>query len=108
MALSTQTPPRRVSASDALEVSKVAAPKPKTALMTVVGKNGPPSLAQAAAQLHVAEADLIADFGVVPIEAGRYTVEVLADKVPTKSNESTPYSGPYSNPRIEPFGPVKS
>jgi len=79
--------------------------EPKTALMTVTGTDGPPSLAEAAAQLGMAVGDLVAAFGVVPVDPDRslYAVEARADRVPPQATEA--YRGPYSNPPIAPFGP---
>ena len=79
-------------------------------LMTVQGKNGPPSLGEAAAQLGVAVEDIDAGFGVVPIDPGRglYSVQVPAERLPARSGADEPYRGPFSNPRIEPFGPVQT
>ena len=80
---------------------------PKMALMTIVAGRQPPSLDQAAASLGVSTADLNADFGVVPIDPqeGLYAVEVRADRLPQQQpDRTTPYRGPFSTPRIEPFG----
>ena len=79
--------------------------EPKTVLMTVTGNDGPPSLAEAAAQLGMAVGDLDPGFGVVPVDPDRklYTVEARADRVLAQGTEA--YRGPYSNPQIAPFGP---
>jgi hypothetical protein len=78
------------------------------ALMTVKGTTQPPSFQEAAKQLGVEEADLDSSFGVVPIdpEQGIYAVQVRPDKLAASTGHE-PYRGPWSNPRIEPFGPVK-
>jgi hypothetical protein len=76
------------------------------ALMTVRGTDRAPTLAEAAAQLGVTVDDMDASFGVIAIDPakGLYSVQVRADRLQTQ--ESTqPYRGPFSNPRIEPFGP---
>lgn len=75
--------------------------------MTVTGSNGPPSLAEAAAQLGIALSDLNADFGVVVVDPERrlYAVEVDSTRIPLKESEGQPFRGPFSNPRIEPMGP---
>ncbi len=82
---------------------------PKTALMTVTGKRGPPSLSEAARQLGLSVADLNAGFGVVPIDPTHelYAVEVEASRIPAPNDAQTPYRGPFANPRIEAVGPVK-
>jgi len=83
-------------------------PGSQTALMTITGGDTPPSLAEAASQLGVAVADLNGEFGVVAVDPDRklYTVEVRADRLPAQPEGQAPYPGPFSNPRIEPFGPV--
>lgn len=77
---------------------------PKKVLMTIVADK-PPSLAEAAALLGVAAADLDEAFGVVPVDPaqGFYAVEIDADKAPAQS-EGQPYRGPFSSPRIVPLG----
>src|SRR5215831_6330589 len=79
-------------------------------LMTVHGANGPPSIAEAAAQLGMKAEDIDAAYGVVPLDPkqGLYAVQVPAERVPAGAESATPYQGPFSNPRIEPFGPVQS
>ena len=77
---------------------------PKRVLMTIAAGK-PPGLAEAAALLGVAVADLNEAFGVVTVDAaqGLYAVEIDADKVPAHS-EGQPYRGPFSSPRIVPMG----
>jgi hypothetical protein len=79
-------------------------------LMTVHGTGKPPSLEDAARQLGVALEDVDASFGVVPVDPanGLYGVQVRADRLPPATEAAQPYRGPYSNPRIAPFGPVQS
>jgi hypothetical protein len=79
------------------------------ALMTVRGTDQAPSLADAAAQLGVAAEDLDGSFGVVPIDPanGLYSVQVRSDRLPAQTESSQPYRGPFSNPRIDTFGPPK-
>jgi hypothetical protein len=80
-------------------------------LMTITEQgSGAPTLAEAAKQLGVAESDLDATFGVVPIDPARgmYAVQVRTDKLPKRSGQGeSDYRGPWSNPKIEPFGPVQ-
>ena len=80
----------------------------KKVLMTIVADK-PPSLAEAAALLGVAAADLNEAFGVVPVDRdqGLYAVEIDANKVPAPS-EGQPYRGPFSSPRIVPMGTPRS
>jgi hypothetical protein len=76
-------------------------------LMVVKGEKGPPSLVDAARQLKLAIEDLDAGFGVVPVDPrkGLYSVRARADKV--QPGESSEYRGPFSDPKIEPLGPIK-
>ncbi len=78
-------------------------------LMTVQGHEGAPSLAAAAEQLGVQAGDLDPSYGVVMVDPSRglYSVLVRADRLPESSGESGEFRGPYSNPRIVPFGPVR-
>ena len=78
---------------------------PKKVLMTIVADK-PPSLAEAAALLGVAVADLNETFGVVPVDPAQslYAVEIDPDKVPARSAGGQPYRGPFSSPRIAPLG----
>ena len=78
--------------------------------MTVTSHDGPPSLHQAATELGVGLSDLDESFGVVPIDEdqGTYCVEVDAERLPQDLEKKVPYKGPYSNPRIEHFGPIQS
>lgn len=82
-------------------------PIPAMALMTITAGEVSPSIAEAAALLGVASADLNPDFGVVPIDRslGTYVVEVRADRLPQQPPGTAPYRGPFSNPRIEPMSP---
>ena len=76
------------------------------ALMMVVGAGVAPSRSAAADQLGVAVTDIDADYGVVPIDPDRdvYAVRVRADRLPSENDETKPYRGPYSDPKIAPFG----
>ncbi len=82
---------------------------PKKVMMTIVADK-PPSLAEAAALLGVAVADLNADFGVAAVDPaeGLYAVEIDADKVPAQAAGGGPYRGPFSSPRIVPLGTPRS
>jgi hypothetical protein len=81
-----------------------------TVLMTVHGTDGPPSLADSAKQLGLSVDDLDPGFGVLPIDPtrGLYSVQVRADRVPPETETAQPYHGPFSNPKIAPFGPIQS
>jgi hypothetical protein len=76
-------------------------------LMVVKGDKGAPTLIDAARQLKVAIEDLDASFGVVAVDPSRelYSVRARADRV--QPGESSDYRGPFSDPKIEPMGPIK-
>jgi hypothetical protein len=76
-------------------------------LMVVKGDKGAPTLVDAARQLKLAIKDLDADFGVVAVDPSRglYSVRARADQV--QPGESSEYRGPFSDPKIEPGGPVQ-
>jgi hypothetical protein len=77
-------------------------------LMTVRGTDGPPSLSEAAAQLHIPVQDIDAAYGVVPLGQDLYAVQIDPQHLPAQRESTEPYRGPFSNPRIEPFGPVQT
>jgi len=78
-------------------------------LMTVSSPGAKPDIGRAAEVLGVSQKSLDADFGVVSVdpEQGLYAVKVEADAVPAHppADAAAPYRGPFSNPRIEAFGP---
>jgi hypothetical protein len=80
---------------------------PEKALMTVQSQDGPPTLAAAARQLGVDLEAVDATYGVVLIDPkrGLYSVQVDAAQLPPENAPDEHYRGPFSNPRIEPFGP---
>ena len=77
-------------------------------LMTVTCAQPEPSLEEAAAALGVELEALDAGFGVVVIDPARklFSVQALEDAVARKA-EGGAYRGPFSNPKIETFGPAK-
>jgi hypothetical protein len=76
--------------------------------MTVRSKDGPPTIEDAARQLGVPVVAVDRVFGVVTIDPkqGLYSVQVDAAQLPADAS-SDDFSGPFSNPRIEPFGPPR-
>jgi hypothetical protein len=78
--------------------------------MTIQSEDGPPTLEAAARQLGVRVEAVDADFGVIPIDPkrGLYSVQVDASQLPPEPVGKGPYRGPFSSPRIEPFGPIKT
>jgi hypothetical protein len=79
-------------------------------LMTVHGRDGSPSLADAARELGVSVSEMDGKFGVVPINPSQhlYAVQVRRNSLPAGTPSDKPYAGPYSNPKIAPFGPIKN
>lgn len=77
------------------------------ALMIVKGDKGAPTLVEAARQLKLAIEDLDAGFGVVAVDPSRglYSVRARADRL--RPDQSSEYRGPFSDPKIEPVGPIK-
>ena len=97
MASSIPTARRQPPVSDPLHPAPA-----RTVLATVTGHERPPSLAEAAAQLGVAVADLDQGFGVVMLDpaGGLYFVAVDAHRYVGAAG-----TGPFANPEISPFGP---
>lgn len=80
---------------------------PEQALVTVEGRDAPPTLEAAARQLGVAVGDVDAGFGVIPVDprAGLYAVRVRADRLPAGFAAREPFQGPWSEPEIAPLRP---
>jgi hypothetical protein len=83
---------------------------PKPVLYTVTASDGPPTIEEAAKQLGLKSEDIDRNFGVVPIDPARrlYSVQAFVQKAPDNSASGTDHKGPFSNPDIEPFGPVQN
>ena len=75
--------------------------------MTVTSEDGPPTIEAAARQLGVTVDAIDAAYGIVPIDPARglYSVQVDSAKLPPETPSEGVYRGPFSNPRIEHFGP---
>lgn len=73
--------------------------------MTIRGSDKAPTLEQSAQQLRVPVSALDSEFGVVLIDHRRkiYSVRVDAAQLP-QSTGAESVSGPFSDPRIAPFG----
>lgn len=80
------------------------------ALVTVQSEDGPPTLSAAARLLGVGLDAVDATYGVVLIDPkrGLYAVQVDAAQLPSSGSSDDEYRGPFSNPRIETFGPRRS
>ena len=75
-------------------------------MMTLVGSEDPPTIEQAAKKLGTPVSALDSDFGVVLVDNKRwiYTVRVDAAALPAEQNQNEGVSGPFSDPKIAPFG----
>ena len=78
-------------------------------LFTVKGNGGPPTFEEAARQIGISPDDIDRSFGVVALDPSRalYSVRALTAAVPKQESASEPYRGPFSDPKIETFGPLK-
>lgn len=76
-------------------------------LMTVAIPGPRPGIVQAAKAMGVRRDALDKGFGVVPVDPERhlYAVQVRASEMPPAAPTNESYRGPFSNPRIAPFGP---
>jgi hypothetical protein len=78
-------------------------------LMTVELDPEAADLAAAAERLGVAARELDPEFGVVPIDPDNHLYTVMVDEqVCVAAARREGVSGPYSNPRIEPYGPPRA
>jgi hypothetical protein len=78
------------------------------ALMTVMIPGAKPGIERAAKALGVKPDAIDPAYGVVPLDPSRglYAVQVREDALlKQKPSSTSTYRGPFSNPRIEPFGP---
>jgi hypothetical protein len=75
-------------------------------LMTVACTGPDPSLADAARALSVPLSAIDKAFGVVVVDPERHLYAVQVDQAAIRGQEeSVPYRGPFSNPRIETMRP---
>ncbi|MFE0014857.1 hypothetical protein ACFWXH_08430 [Mesorhizobium sp. NPDC059054] len=80
-------------------------------LMTIACPEGTPGLDRAAELLGVPTAEMDRSFGVVVLDPqkGLYAVQVHETAIKERPTADTggQVKGPFSNPRIEPFGPTR-
>jgi hypothetical protein len=76
-------------------------------LMTLACLDGMPSTDRCAEILGVHPRDIDPSFGVIAIdpEHGRYAVQVREEAIGQLKQSGGDFNGPFSNPRIEGFGP---
>ena len=79
-------------------------------LYTIESPQGPPSLSEVASRLQLTLSALDASFGVVLIDPKRHLYAVRANSGDANSPASADpgVSGPFADPKIEPFGPPRS
>jgi hypothetical protein len=77
-------------------------------MMTVELDPGAATVAAAAERLGIAPEQIDDDFGVVSIDPDQNLYTVLVDERAAAGAGGRPgVEGPFSNPRIEPFGPPR-
>lgn len=81
-------------------------------LMTIACPEGAPGLDRAAELLGVPTAEMDRSFGVVVLDPqrGLYAVQVHETAIrerPASDADDEAVKGPFSNPRIAPFGPTR-
>ena len=75
-------------------------------MMTVRGLAENPSVEDVAKMLGVPVSAIDAKFGIIIVDVERHicTVRVDSDQLPKDTEHSEGVSGPYSDPKIAPFG----
>ncbi len=79
----------------------------ETVLMTLQGDAGTPGLIKAARRLGLPTKALDRQFGVVSIDPDKdlFAVRAFSEFLPARQGDAHPEtSGPYSDPKISPFG----
>jgi hypothetical protein len=79
------------------------------AMYTIESDHGPPTIAEAAQMLQVQESDLDPDFGIILIDPkrGLYTVRIRDQSAAHPDTSRQEVDGPFADPGIGLFGPVK-
>lgn len=85
-------------------------PMPKV-MMTIHASSGPPRLEEIRRRYELKPDEIDEEFGVVEIDPERHDYTILVELEAARKvspTENWDVSGPYSNPRIEPFGPPQA
>jgi hypothetical protein len=77
-------------------------------MMTIRAPQGPPTVPEIVSRYGLQPGEIDADFGVVLIDPADHAYTILVE--PSAAGKIQPggdweTSGPFSNPKIEPFGP---
>ena len=82
---------------------------PPMMLMTVECPAGKPTVESIAQKLGVSADAIDRRFGVIAVDPDRhlYSVRIRADAAVPSYDAKGNYQGPFSNPKIAPFGPKK-
>ena len=77
-------------------------------MVTIHGPDTPPTIADVRDRYGLSQDEIDASFGVVEIDPDEQVYTVLVEEeaaAKIQSNDEWRTEGPFSNPRIEPFGP---
>ena len=79
-------------------------------MMTIRSPQGPPSLAAIRERYGLSATDLDERFGVVAVDPADHAYTILVERAAAariQPGQGWEIEGPFSNPRIEPFGPPR-
>ena len=77
-------------------------------MVTIKAPVDPPTIADLCRRYKLHENEIDASFGVVEVDPAEHVYTVLVEEsaaAKIQPNENWKVEGPYSNPRIQPFGP---
>jgi len=80
-------------------------------MVTIQAPDNPPTIADLRRQYKLNEDEIDTSFGVVEVDPTEHVYTVLVEEgaaAKIQPNEMWTVRGPYSNPRIQPFGPPES
>jgi hypothetical protein len=77
-------------------------------MMSIQWPQGRPTLEQIQKLFSLSDDEIDRDFGLIEVDPAEHIFTILVEEasaVKLRSGPSWTVSGPFSNPRIEPFGP---
>jgi hypothetical protein len=77
-------------------------------MVTIQGPGEPPTVAELRRRYQLDESEIDASFGVVEVDPTEHVYTVLVEEsaaAKVRPDQGWTVQGPYSNPRVEPFGP---